>query len=193
LIKELQAKIVILTKDKTKENKREEEDLLDVIAQIQKLEKQTKPKQNQIDLFAKDTFLDDLYVDLENKDFFEEFVDPVYEYEEHLMNEICPNPDQMTYEQLLELQEKVGFVSKGASKELVEQLPTSKFHGTTDANKSSSCCNICLNDFEEGDDIRSLPCFHFFHRQEIDKWLAQKDSCPVCLTPATKTTTPTPS
>ena len=36
---------------------------------------------------------------------------------DHLVDEICPNPDNMTYEQLLELQEKIGFVSKGLSEE----------------------------------------------------------------------------
>ncbi len=33
------------------------------------------------------------------------------------IDEICPNPDNMTYEQLLELQEKIGYVSKGLSEE----------------------------------------------------------------------------
>lgn len=36
---------------------------------------------------------------------------------DHLIDEICPNPDNMTYEQLLELQEKIGFVSKGLSQD----------------------------------------------------------------------------
>ena len=37
--------------------------------------------------------------------------------ENNIINEICPNPDEMTYEQLLELQEKIGYVSKGLSEE----------------------------------------------------------------------------
>ena len=37
--------------------------------------------------------------------------------EENIINQLYPNPDDMTYEQLLELQEKIGYVSKGLSKE----------------------------------------------------------------------------
>jgi hypothetical protein len=37
--------------------------------------------------------------------------------ENNIINQLYPNPDEMTYEQLLELQEKIGFVSKGISKE----------------------------------------------------------------------------
>lgn len=37
--------------------------------------------------------------------------------QDNLIDEICPNPDNMTYEQLLELQEKIGYVSKGLSEE----------------------------------------------------------------------------
>ena len=33
------------------------------------------------------------------------------------IDQICPNPDNMTYEQLLELQEKIGYVSKGLKEE----------------------------------------------------------------------------
>ena len=36
---------------------------------------------------------------------------------ENMIDQICPNPDNMTYEQLLELQEKIGYVSKGLSEE----------------------------------------------------------------------------
>lgn len=37
--------------------------------------------------------------------------------QDHLIDDICPNPDNMTYEQLLELQEKIGYVSKGLNEE----------------------------------------------------------------------------
>ena len=41
----------------------------------------------------------------------------LYREENNIINQLYPNPDEMTYEQLLELQEKIGFVSKGISKE----------------------------------------------------------------------------
>ncbi|EKM80980.1 hypothetical protein AGABI1DRAFT_119517 [Agaricus bisporus var. burnettii JB137-S8] len=44
-------------------------------------------------------------------------------------------------------------------------------------------CPICIVDFEEGDDIRVLPCEgkHRFHPECVDQWLLQlSSSCPIC-------------
>jgi len=44
-------------------------------------------------------------------------------------------------------------------------------------------CPICIVDFEEGDDIRLLPCEgkHSFHQQCVDPWLLKlSSSCPIC-------------
>lgn len=44
-------------------------------------------------------------------------------------------------------------------------------------------CPICIVDFEEGDDLRVLPCegHHRFHQQCVDPWLLElSSSCPIC-------------
>lgn len=44
-------------------------------------------------------------------------------------------------------------------------------------------CPICLLDFEEGDDLRVLPCEkeHVYHQACIDPWLLEvSGSCPLC-------------
>ena len=46
----------------------------------------------------------------------EEVTDPIRDYEDMIINELYPNPDNMTAEQLIELQEKLGNVSKGLKK-----------------------------------------------------------------------------
>ncbi|KAJ3390838.1 Ras- protein Rab-28 [Entophlyctis sp. JEL0112] len=38
---------------------------------------------------------------------------------------------------------------------------------------SSSTCSVCLCDYEEGQLLRQLPCFHAFHRECIDGWLME--------------------
>jgi hypothetical protein len=44
-------------------------------------------------------------------------------------------------------------------------------------------CPICIVDFEEGDDLRVLPCEgqHRFHQTCVDPWLLElSSSCPIC-------------
>ena len=44
-------------------------------------------------------------------------------------------------------------------------------------------CPICIVDFEEGDDIRILPCEgrHAFHQACVEPWLLElSSSCPIC-------------
>jgi len=44
-------------------------------------------------------------------------------------------------------------------------------------------CPICIIDFEEGDDLRLLPCEgkHIFHQECVDPWLLElSSSCPIC-------------
>jgi len=52
-----------------------------------------------------------------------------------------------------------------------------------DADAAGDQCPICLLDFEEGDDLRLLPCEkeHVYHKACIDPWLLQvSGSCPLC-------------
>ena len=41
-------------------------------------------------------------------------------------------------------------------------------------------CAICLSEYEEGEELRVLPCKHVFHRECIDEWLANDERCPTC-------------
>jgi len=44
-------------------------------------------------------------------------------------------------------------------------------------------CPICIVDFEDGDDVRILPCEgkHVFHQTCVDPWLLElSSSCPIC-------------
>ena len=41
------------------------------------------------------------------------------------------------------------------------------------------CC-ICLAKYANNDDLRELPCSHFFHKECVDKWLKINALCPLC-------------
>jgi hypothetical protein len=42
-------------------------------------------------------------------------------------------------------------------------------------------CQICLCDYDEGDDVRALPCMHAFHAACTESWLRVRIQCPNCL------------
>jgi len=49
------------------------------------------------------------------------------------------------------------------------------------SEKADFECSVCLNDFAQGDSIRTLPsCSHCFHRACIDLWLLRRADCPLC-------------
>ena len=39
---------------------------------------------------------------------------------------------------------------------------------------------VCLCEYEEGDILRTLPCFHSYHSGCIDEWLNRSKLCLLC-------------
>ncbi|KAF8379443.1 hypothetical protein HHK36_028879 [Tetracentron sinense] len=97
---------------------------------------------------------------------------------------------------------------EGASKEDIDQLPKYKFRRMGDSEKlngevqgpsggimtecnadipiehalspdDAECC-ICLSAYDDGSELRELPCGHHFHCSCIDKWLYINATCPLC-------------
>ncbi|CAH8378039.1 unnamed protein product [Eruca vesicaria subsp. sativa] len=95
---------------------------------------------------------------------------------------------------------------RGATPESINALPTHKFklkksRSSSDDNGSSTgeggvvaagtdkeraisgedavCC-ICLAKYANNEELRELPCSHFFHKDCVDKWLKINASCPLC-------------
>jgi len=98
--------------------------------------------------------------------------------EQQIMDEICPNPDKMSYEQLLELEEGVGNVSKGLSKDEINKIPVKPFHKALFEDNSQ--CIICMEGFVENELVKQLLCGHIFHEDCINHWLEQQKNCPFC-------------
>ncbi|KAK9412371.1 E3 ubiquitin-protein ligase RNF43 [Crotalus adamanteus] len=46
---------------------------------------------------------------------------------------------------------------------------------------SPPICAICLEEFCEGQELRIITCSHEFHRQCVDPWLQQHQTCPLCM------------
>ena len=45
---------------------------------------------------------------------------------------------------------------------------------------SQDTCTICLTNFNSGDLMRVLQCFHKFHKSCIENWAKNDQSCPLC-------------
>lgn len=64
---------------------------------------------------------------------------------------------------------------------IIESLP-SRSLTSIPSNPEASRCMICLNDYQIGDVVTTLPCFHMFHPECITEWLNRSKLCPLCKT-----------
>ncbi|KAK4528581.1 hypothetical protein GAYE_SCF61G6526 [Galdieria yellowstonensis] len=46
--------------------------------------------------------------------------------------------------------------------------------------RNNDYCAICLEEFEPDALVRRLPCKHLFHSQELERWFAKSNFCPIC-------------
>lgn len=74
---------------------------------------------------------------------------------------------------------------------MTELIPAHKYQkGAGLIMEADVVCAICLLEFEEGEELRTLPeCMHSFHVLCIDMWFCSHLNCPICRAH----TTPSPS
>jgi len=76
-------------------------------------------------------------------------------------------------------------LDKSTTTTVVNLIPTHKYHKGSKVDvildDEGGMCAVCLGDFEEGDELRTMPeCLHSFHVRCIDTWLHSHSSCPIC-------------
>ena len=79
-----------------------------------------------------------------------------------------PNVDNMSYEELLALEERIGNVNNGLNDDYF------------DKKKYNDLCIICQNNFKDKEKVLVIPCKHCFHEDCIVPWLKNKKQCPFC-------------
>lgn len=95
--------------------------------------------------------------------------------------------DDMSYEELLALEDRIGNVKIGLSEDHLSLcLTKTKYCSSTPALKDQfeSSCPICLEEYKDKDNIGMMKCLHAFHVTCIKDWLRIKNACPICKSPA---------
>uniref|UniRef100_A0A2P2LIC7 RING-type E3 ubiquitin transferase n=1 Tax=Rhizophora mucronata TaxID=61149 RepID=A0A2P2LIC7_RHIMU len=91
--------------------------------------------------------------------------------------------DNMSYEELLALEERIGNVSTGLSEEtILKRLKQRKYSSAVENEMEAEPCCICREEYNDGEDLGKLDCGHNFHTDCIKKWLTLKNWCPICKT-----------
>ena len=99
--------------------------------------------------------------------------------EQDIIEQLYPDPDKMSYEQLLELEEKVGNVSKGLNKAQIKKIPRFIYQKNKYKDLDDKCV-VCQYEFKNGENITKLNCGHIFHTDCVDTWLSKNKVCPMC-------------
>ncbi|KAJ0100922.1 hypothetical protein Patl1_06135 [Pistacia atlantica] len=92
--------------------------------------------------------------------------------------------DNMSYEELLALGERIGNVGTGLSKYGISKCLAKTSYFNLDENKKEGTCAICLEDYNDKYEIGTVKnCLHHYHVECIEKWLSMKNACPICQVP----------
>eukprot|EP00051_Salpingoeca_urceolata_P016513 m.219818 g.219818 ORF g.219818 m.219818 type:complete len:535 (+) comp18699_c0_seq4:37-1641(+) len=62
----------------------------------------------------------------------------------------------------------------------MDKIRTMKLQRCGTNDNFDDVCAVCLDNFQRGDALRTLPCTHQFHPSCIDPWLIEHRSCPLC-------------
>ncbi|XP_010519250.1 PREDICTED: E3 ubiquitin-protein ligase MBR2-like [Tarenaya hassleriana] len=100
--------------------------------------------------------------------------------------------EDMSYEELLSLSERIGTVNTGLSEEKVEQNMKTRSYLLAGINLDvdpasdleTDSCTICQENYKNQEKIGTLECGHEYHAGCLKKWLFVKNVCPICKSEA---------
>ncbi|KAJ0242316.1 hypothetical protein HA466_0207970 [Hirschfeldia incana] len=96
--------------------------------------------------------------------------------------------EEMSYEELLALSERIGTVNTGLPEEDVKNHLKTRTCSVTNLaqtkDRESEPCTICQESFKNEEKIATLDCGHEYHAECLEKWLVVKNVCPICKSEA---------
>ncbi|KAL5998792.1 hypothetical protein ACLOJK_009740 [Asimina triloba] len=94
--------------------------------------------------------------------------------------------DDMSYEELLALEERIGHVNTGLSEEAIQKSLKTRTHFSCMSSSPPDQPVSMVEDegtcveYEENETIGILDCGHDYHADCIKQWLLLKNICPIC-------------
>ncbi|KAL0797920.1 hypothetical protein Bca101_053094 [Brassica carinata] len=88
--------------------------------------------------------------------------------------------DNMSYEQLLELGDRIGYVNTGLKESEIRRCLRKINPSVSNTLFADRKCSICQDEYEREGQVGKLDCGHSFHVQCVKQWLSRKNACPVC-------------
>ncbi|CAG8552888.1 12376_t:CDS:2 [Funneliformis caledonium] len=76
------------------------------------------------------------------------------------------------------------------SKGTLTNSPPTVSQYLTIPNSDDAVCSICLESYEDGEELRHLWCSHHFHKDCVDEWLRLNKKCPMCSSRVDHTSNP---
>ncbi|CAN8232331.1 unnamed protein product [Cochlearia groenlandica] len=99
----------------------------------------------------------------------------------HLRN-LSTSSDDTEFEEAIQesFNETNNILSRPANKLIVNSLPRKIYHKMTSSNGDAQICTICLEGFNDGERVVTLPCGHEFKEECIVNWFQINHVCPLC-------------
>ncbi|XP_068464822.1 probable E3 ubiquitin-protein ligase ZFP1 [Phaseolus vulgaris] len=99
--------------------------------------------------------------------------------------------DDMSYEELLELGERISNVGTGLLDEIIARKMKTKTYllsnnsgEVASEEQENDLCIICQDEYKNKQEIGILQCGHGYHADCIRKWLHEENVCPLCKSEA---------
>ncbi|KAK4774995.1 hypothetical protein SAY86_009930 [Trapa natans] len=114
------------------------------------------------------------------------FLNSLNFYDQH--RDMRMDIDNMSYEELLALEERMGNVSTALTEEALSRCLKREYYrkiisGTeavVNVKKDDVKCSICQEEYVDDDKVGRLQCKHMYHADCISQWLRLKNWCPIC-------------
>ncbi|KAF5182553.1 E3 ubiquitin-protein ligase mbr2-like [Thalictrum thalictroides] len=103
-------------------------------------------------------------------------------YDQYQNRGMLMDADNLTYEELLDLEEQIGVVQTGLSEEAILHFlqRTNHIYRPQNLTQEAEICVVCQDEYKNQEVIGRLDCGHEFHEDCIKSWLMMKNVCPIC-------------